>query len=156
MIIIDQELQVYNCIALRTKIEVIQFDKLATKMEYFLKERNIIKKGPAIIGTHQMVVENGLSLIDVEILQPVDDVHDVVDPFVFKRKFFLSHAVKYSFSGMATGLNDAYKKLNEYILTNRLMPITPTYSITQEQRDMGTSNARISVDLFIGINPNIL
>ena len=59
-----------------------------------------------------------------------------------------------SYKGNPNGLQEACNELNKYIIDNKLQPITVGYNVTKKIDPLDINNAEI--DVYVGINPNIL
>ena len=64
------------------------------------------------------------------------------------------NAVLLSYKGNPAGLQNACNELNRYMVDNQLQPITVGYNITKHIDTINVENTEI--DVYVGINPNIL
>ena len=87
-------------------------------------------------------------------LIPIDKSIDSTDKFVFKNQIKIVNAVVATYKGHPVGLQDACIQLNQYIMEHRLQPITVGYNVTKKTDILSPENTEI--DVYVGINPNIL
>ena len=64
------------------------------------------------------------------------------------------NAVVASYRGNPMGLQNACNELNQYIMENKLQPITVGYNVTKKVDPLNIDNTEI--DVYVGISPNIL
>ena len=92
--------------------------------------------------------------IDVELFAPIDKHVENIDKYSYKEKLKIVNAVVVSYKGNPSGLQMACNELNQYIVENKLQPITVGYNVTKYIESCNLENAEI--DVYVGINPNIL
>lgn len=110
----------------------------------------MINNGEIIITTTKAVeIVNNEQVLDVEILIPVSYRIPCSEPYVFKEKIKIDNALYFREDDI-TKLQDTMNKMNQYILDNRLQPITSAYLVQTKQDN------KMITDIYIGINPNIL
>ena len=101
--------------------------------------------------TTTKTVENleGKQILDVEVLLPILYRIPIENPYVFKDKIKITNAL-YTKVEQVEKINEAMNKVNQYILSNGLQPITPAYIVQTKQ------GGRQTAEIYIGLNPNIL
>lgn len=110
----------------------------------------MINNGETIITTTKAVeIVDNEQVLDVEILIPVSYRIPCSEPYVFKDKIMIFNAL-YSREDDITRLQDTMNQMNQYIIDNKLQPITSAYLIQSKQ------NNKMITDIYIGVNPNIL
>ncbi len=147
---LNQELEFFNVLSFRGKVTQAELGNIEKNMEIKLAEAGVRRVDNPITVTFG--VEG--SYIDVEILLPIDRKMDNIGNYCFKDKIKIVNAVVASFKGNPSGLQCACDKLNEYIRENRLQPITAGYNVTKKVDPLNIDNTEI--DVYVGINPNIL
>lgn len=109
-----------------------------------------INNGECVITTTKSLeIVDGEQIMDVEILLPVNYRIPVEEPYQFKSNIKLANAL-YAKVTDPTQLQDTLNQVNQYILTNRLQPITSAYLVQTKQDN------KPCIEIYIGINPNIL
>ena len=98
-----------------------------------------------------MEIKTGQTL---ELICPIDKKIESIERYVYKEKIKIVNAVMMSYKGNPTGLQEACNELNKYIMENKLQPITVGYNVTKKIDILDINNAEI--DVYVGINPNIL
>lgn len=147
----NQELEFDNLLSFRGKVGNEQLQQINVQMEQLIKESGAEKKGYPITVTYG--VEG--NLMDIEILVPLDKKIDSKDTkFVFKDKLKILHALKAVHTGNPAGLQNTCNELNEYMTKNQMVPVTAGYNITRKVDMLDINNSEI--DIYVGINPNIL
>jgi hypothetical protein len=96
-----------------------------------------------------MDIIEGKQIIDVEVLLPI--AYRIPDdtPYEFKERIKITNAL-YTKVEQVERLNDAMNEVNEYMVSNGLQPVTSAYLVQTKQEDKPV------IELYIGINPNIL
>ena len=102
-----------------------------------------------ITTTKSIEIINGEQIMDVEILMPVNYLIPVEEPYVFKNKLKLTHALHVKVTDI-TKLQDTLDMVNQYILDQDLEPITSAYLVQLKEEDQPR------IEIYVGINPNIV
>lgn len=145
-----QEIELNNVISFRGKILQGEIDKIGMDMEMKLCEVGAKRNGYPITATYGV---DGTTL-DIELLLPIDKNTGNIGNYVFKKKFKIVNAIVLSYIGNPNGLHNACNELNKYIVENNLQPITVGYNVTKKVDTLNIDNTEI--DVYVGINPNIL
>jgi effector-binding domain-containing protein len=156
LILENQELMLNNLISLRKKMTQQEMTQELQKIGQIIKENNATKCGPIITST--FAIEQGYmgQVMDIEILIPVDKELSLGNSLNFKKQFCLINALKISHIGNPSLLQNTYNELNKYINDNNLQTITSAYAVTvKDIADISKIDEAI-VDIYIGINPNIV
>lgn len=56
--------------------------------------------------------------------------------------------------GIEAGLQSVYNELNAYIAIHKLQPVTPAFSVSLNP--FANTQEKVNIDIYVGINPNIL
>lgn len=152
MIIIKeyQTLELENLISFRGKILQNEIQQIGNEMEHEISINGCIKKGNPITA----IYNSSEKYIDIEILIPLDKPLDVQNKFSFKKKILIDNAVVGIHKGNPQYIDKSYNELNEYIINKGLVPITAAYNFTRVSDSKNIENTEI--DIYVGINPNIL
>jgi len=145
-----QELEVRNVLSFRGKIKQKELENIGKDMELKVNGMGGKRAGNPITVIHS--VEK--NILDFEILLPVDKNLGNIGEYQFKERIKIVNAVVASYKGNPAGIEKAFNELNEYIMTNNLQPITAGYNVTLHMDSLDIDNTKI--DIYVGINPNIL
>lgn len=146
----NQELEVKNVLSFRGKIKPQELDGIVKDMEGKMKSIGVERIGNPITATYT-VDKDG---IDVEVLLPISKEMDDIGAYKYKERIKIVNAVLLSYKGNPAGLQNACNELNRYMVDNQLQPITVGYNITKHIDTINVENTEI--DVYVGINPNIL
>lgn len=147
---VGEKLEVDSLISFHGKINQNELDEIGRNMEKRIQDAGAKKIGNPITAIYS--VEG--SLMDLELLIPVDKVMEDTEGYKFKEKLNIVNAAKLSYKGHPNGLQNACNELNQYIVNNKLHPITVGYNITRHAELANPDNTEI--DVYVGISPNIL
>lgn len=146
---LEQPYEIENVISRSGKFNTVEFQgALMDTVKEFKEYAN--NNGESVITTTRSVevVENE-QILDVEILFPVKYKVPCKEPYEFKNKIRIVNAL-YVREDDISKLQDTLNQINQYILNNKLQPITSAY-LVQSKHDN-----KMITDIYIGINPNIL
>lgn len=107
-----------------------------------------IQNGEYIITTTKSV-NTEKQIIDAEILLPVSYRVPVEVPYEFKQSIKINNAL-YTKVEDISKLQIELNEVNNYIIENKLQPITSAYLVQSKQND------KLCIEIYIGLNPNIL
>lgn len=146
----NQELIVTNLLSYRGKVSQTELEYVRKEMESYVQNAVAKRIGNLISATYALEGD----VIDVELLMPIDRSIESTDKFVFKNQIKIANAVVAVYKGHPIGLKEACNQLNQYIMEHKLHPITVGYNITKKTDMLNPDNTEI--DVYVGINPNIL
>lgn len=146
----NQELDILNLLSYRGKVSQAEFESIGKEMEKYIQETGAKRAGNPITATYAVEGE----IVDMEILIPIDKKIEAIGKFAFKNQIKITNAVVASYTGHPMGLQDACMQLNQYIMDNKLQPLTVGYNVTKKT-DM-LSPEQTEIDVYVGINQNIL
>lgn len=92
--------------------------------------------------------------VNLDILIPIDSSFEENEQFSFLPHFKLIHAVKIRHEGNINNLSNTQKILEKYLEDNSYEPITKYYNVIVRHNSDILANSII--DIYVGINPNIL
>lgn len=148
--IIQQWFEKKNLLSYKTRVEK---EKLPDLINYILNNLDSIKLsvvGDVIFSVEEEVDEPTISIINVELLIPIDRKFKSSSRYVFKPIFRLENAVLAKYCGHFCNLSDAHKEITDYLQYNKLQPITKIYHVLRNfQEDTGV------IDMFVGVNGNL-
>ena len=146
----NQELNVANVLSYKGKVKQAELENMGKEMESYIQKAGAKRVGNPTTATY--AVEG--DMIDIELLMPIDKSIDSTDKFVFKNQIKIVNAVVACYKGHPLGLQEACNQLNQYIVEHKLQPITVGYNVTKKTDMLSPENTEI--DVYVGINPNIL
>jgi hypothetical protein len=103
-----------------------------------------------------MEMRNGAQILDMEMLIPLDKPFSPPNGTECKPTFLLTNALKIRHEGNPALLQNTVNQLNDYIVSNKLTPITVGYNVTIVKPETPTDMDRMVVDVYVGISPNAL
>ena len=146
----NQELNVANVLSYKGKVKQAELENVGKEMESYIQNVGAKRVGNPIVATY--AIEG--ATVDVELLMPIDMIINSKDKFVFKNQINIVNAVVAAYKGHPIGLQDTCNQLNQYIMEHKLQPITVGYNVTKKTDMLSPENTEI--DVYVGINPNIL
>ena len=145
-----QTLELDNVLSFRGKLTQSEVEQVGRDMETKISNANAKLIGYPIMATF---AADG-SKLDMELICLLDKKIDSSGEYVYKEKIKIINAVMMSYKGNTSGLQEACNELNKYIIDNKMQPITVGYNVTKKIDPLDINNAEI--DVYVGINPNIL
>ena len=146
----EQIFEMHNVLSFRGKLTENEVEQIGRDMELQIATMNAKRIGNPVMATFKI---DG-HIRDVEIIIPIDKKVDNIGEYIFKDKIKIVNALMLSYKGNPNGLNEACNELNKYIVDNNLQPITVGYNVTKKIDPFDINNSE--VDVYVGINPNIL
>ena len=146
----NQELNVANVLSYKGKVKQAELENVGKEMESYIQNVGAKRVGNPIVATY--AIEG--ATVDVELLMPIDMIINSKDKFVFKNQIKIVNAVVAAYKGHPIGLQDTSNQLNQYIMEHKLQPVTVGYNVTKKTDMLNPENTEI--DVYVGINPNIL
>lgn len=148
-ILLDQLYEINNLITQSSRFTVREFQKALLNISSIYKDYSINNGEYVITTTRSLEVVNGEQIMVVEILLPVFYRIPVEDPYVFKNIVRITNAL-YAKVEEVANLQNALNEVNQYILDNKLQPITTAYLVQSKKEN------KPCVEIYIGLDPNIL
>lgn len=149
-IIENQTLEINNLLSYKNTIRATDLDDIGKKMNEVITLAGASTCGYPITATF----ETNNDLLDIELLIPINKKIISTDQFVFKEKIKITNAVVAIHIGNVNELQQTCNELNQYILDNKLIPLTVGYNITKKINPLDANDTEIHV--YVGINANIL
>ncbi len=139
-----------NLLSYKTRVELEKMPELISYVENNIDAIDLSIVGDIIFSVDEAAKELNVSIVDVELLIPVNRRFVSSSRYVFKPVFRLENAVLVKYCGHFYELPDAHQKISEYLLSNKLQPITKIYHVLRRMHeDKGV------IDMFVGINGNL-
>lgn len=157
MIYNHKELKKTNLLSFRSKLSQSEIESYILEINNICRIENI--KLQTLITTTFSIEHDkeGKQILDIEILLPSNKKiieNSLFENFSIKEIILITNAIQLHYEGQKLNSLHAINELNDYIIANSLIPITPMYSVSNNPFDQ--LNGNINMDLFIGINPNIM
>ena len=151
-----KSIRLENVLSLRKKMAQTEINTEMMKIGRFLNDNGLRKSGPIITATFAVDTADGQPLVDMEILVPIDRAIEPFGGYGFKKVFHLVNAVYAKHMGNPALLQKTYNEILEHIRDNNLQQITAGYNVNVKDPQPGQSLDEMVVDVYIGVNPNIL
>ena len=148
-ILIEQAYEIDNIISRSGKFTMVEFQGALMDTVKEFKEYATNKGESVITTTRSVEVVDNQQILDVEILFSVNYRVPCKEPYEFKKKIKIVNAL-YAREDDISKLQDTLNQINQYILDNKLQPITSAYLVQSKL------NNKMITDIYIGMNPNIL
>ena len=146
------KLDLRNLISLRRSGHASEFSVHTERLLAYIAAHGAKKIGGGVSATYAIDGDKA----DIEIYFPIDKEIPSTDEFIFKPRLYLENCLKISHKGDPQLLEHTMQKLNEYITSNRLTPISAGFNVTvreiMEPKDLDL----FEVDVYISISPNVL
>lgn len=155
-IIENVSLEMENVLSYRGKVTQQQMVQITKEMQRIIDSNNAHKTLSGVSATFAVDTTNPVSMMDVEIMCPLDKPIAVSAPYVLKPVFRLRNAVKIRHTGNPALMQNTANELMAYLKDNGLMPITASYNVTVQEPSTPTSFDNLIVDMYVGVNDNIL
>ncbi len=146
-------LEMHNVLSFRGKMTQQELAAKSQEIDQLIKTNGASKSAPTATTTFS--VEPG-GIMDIEILIPLDKTFDVPSGFAIKPKILITNALMIKHSGHPSGLENTINELNNYIMSNHLVPITTGYNVTVKDAKTPLELDNMEVEIYVGISPNIL
>lgn len=145
-----QTLEMEYLMSFRGKVRQHELENIGKDLELQVKLAGAEKVGYPITATHAIEGD----MIDIEIMLPINKRIKSTSKYVFKEKLLITNALKAIHLGNPAGLLVTCNELTQYIAEHKLVPITVSYNVTVKMDMLNAENSEI--DMYVGINPNIL
>lgn len=149
-------LEMTNVLSFRGKVTHQQLNEKAQEMDKLIQLNNAQKNGASVSATFAIDTSGSVPLIDIELLMPLDRSFAVSEPYKFKPVFRLKNAVKIRHEGSPVTLQNTANELMEYISAHGLTPATAGYNVTVKGPENQAEINDMVIDIYIGVNDNIL
>lgn len=156
MVEAGKEFKLENVLSLRKKMTQEEINSEMIKIGKFLQDNGVTKSGPVVNTTFAIETQNGQSILDIEILVPLDKKVELTGEYTFKPVFRIVNAVYARHEGNPVTLQNTYNDMLAYINQNKLQQITAGYNVQVKDVLPGMTPDEMIIDVYIGVNPNVL
>lgn len=140
-----QELNVTNLLSFRGKVSQTELESVRNSMQEKILSMGAKQVGGTITATYAMEGD----IVDVEILMPINTIIEDVEEYVFKESIHIENAVVVTYKGHPSGAQEAINKLNQYVISNKLRPITVGYGWVKKMDLLNLENTEI--EMYVGV-----
>ena len=157
MIETKRELILKNLFTNRIKIHSLEIEKYIQTLKEYCQNNNIYVQRLITVtfGIEKKSKEE--QVFDLElILELKNDSSSTYlpDGFVNKSELYITNALYLRYQGSNKDSINAFNEINNYLISNKLQAITPAYSVSNNP--FNQSDGNIDLEIYIGINPNII
>lgn len=149
-ILSGQTLELENLMSFRGKITQTELEVVGKDLETKITLAGAKRVGNPVTATFEV---DG-NLLDIEILLPIDKKIPNIEKYSYKEKLRITNALVAKHKGNPMGLQETCIQLNQYIMEQKLVPITVGYNVTKKIDPINVEDSE--VDIYVGISPNIL
>ncbi len=142
-------------ISLRKRGTQAEINRAVRQLGNYLKANSIKKAGPTITATFSSEQKYGETVLDMEILIPVDRLFAPEYGYIFKSKFQLLNAAHLCYKGKPELLQAICDEFIRYIREHEYHDTSAVYNVmADEPRLVNDGSGDITVDLYIDVSPN--
>jgi len=145
-----------NLLSIRKKVFQTEIQKELIGIAEHMKKNQAMKAGPLITSTFSSSIVNGLHLLDMEIMIPINKVIYDEEDYTLKKKFHLVNAVTCRHVGNPETIQNTYDSLINYISDKQLQQITAAYNVYEKDSSEIVSLDDMIIAVYIGVNPSVL
>lgn len=157
MILEKSELKLENLLSIREKFLQKDLEIKMREIKEFCEKNFLIVSSITTITFEIMQNENNQQMIDIEILIEIPNQNipkDLPEGFNYKKQVYIVNSLKNHYEGASQNSINAYNEINKYILEKKLLPITPAYAVSNNP--YAQPDNFINLDIYVGLNPNIM
>lgn len=146
-----QSLVLQNVLCFRRKLDQQASMNITKEIDEILAKNNAKKNGSTVTITHNITVENGQQVIDLEMMIPLDKKISVLNGVNFLPEFVLNDAFKIRIEGNPQQMQGAVQTLAEYIKSKGLQANTPLYVVTIKDAKTPLEVDSMITELYTGV-----
>jgi effector-binding domain-containing protein len=148
-----QEFFCEKLVSLRKQGTLAEIKSAAKQLANYLKANSINRAGPTITAVFSTEQYGGETVLDTEILIPVDRLFAPEYGYIFKSKFRLINAARLSFTGKPEMLQDTCAEFVRYIQEHKLQYTTTVYKVIPETiKTADREPGDMTIDFYIGVS----
>jgi len=129
-----------------------QFQGHVERLIAYAESQGTKKVGGGISATYAIDGD----MMDIEIYMPIDKEIPSSDEFIYKPRLYLENCIKTTHKGNPQLLEQAVQGLNEYMTSNKLIPISVGFNVTANEITDPKDLDLFEVDVYISISPNVV
>ena len=147
----NQRLEIKNVLNFRRRLDNQDAMNISKEIDGILENNNARKSSGVITVTHNISVENGKQIIDLEMFIPLDKEIFAPSGYKFLPCFVLNDAYKLRIEGNPQQMQEAIQKFAEYIRNKNCKPSTPLYVVTVKETTGSLDVDNMITDLYSGV-----
>lgn len=148
----SQRLDIKNLITFRKTARAAELQEHMKNLTAYVEAQEAKKVGGGISATYAIDGDK----MDIEVYMPIDKEIPSTDEFIFKPRLYLENCIKATHKGNPQLLESTIQKLNEYIVENKLLPISVGFNVTVNEITSPVDMDKFEVDAFVSISPNVI
>lgn len=148
--------EMHNVLSYRGKMTQQELMEKSREMEEIIHKSGAEKDGGAVTTTFSVEQGPNGSVLDMEMLIPLNQEIPVPQGYVWKPDFFLTNALMLKHVGNPAGLQERIQELNQFILEHGLVPISTGYNVTVREAKTPLELDSMEVDIYVSVSPNKL
>jgi effector-binding domain-containing protein len=145
----DQEFCCEKLISLRKKGTLSEIKTAAKQLGNYLKSNSINKTGPTITAIFSAENAGGKTVLDTEILIPVDRLFAPECGYIFKSKFRLINAARLTITTKPERLRESFAEFIRYVKAHNFRSTAMIYRVMKEE-PFNNGSEDMTLDLYIG------
>ena len=150
----NQNLDIKNLMSIRYKGPQADAQAHLAKAADFARENNLKLRGVPISANYGLNPET--QEVAMEVYYPIDREFTSNDPdIVFKPRLYLHNCVRVTHVGDPANLQETHTALNQYLVENKLVPISVGFSVSSMDGRPADIN-EFEMDIYISVSPNIV
>lgn len=156
MITEHNELQKKNLFSKRFTTSQIEFSKFMMELKK-LCDDNLFIVANIITVTYGIQQTPEGQMMDIEVLIEIQNMNSDVNmpgDFNIKEEISIINAINMHYEGNQQESVSALNEINRYLSDNKLQAITPAYTVSHNPFVQLGNN--INMDVYVGINPNVM
>ncbi len=150
----DQEFCCEKLISLRKQGTLSEIKTAARQLGNYLRANSIKKAGPTITAIFSAEKTGGKTVLDTEILIPVDRLFAPECGYIFKSTFRLTNAARLTFTTKPERLHESFAEFIRYVKEHNLLSTAMIYRVTRAE-PIHSGSGDMTFDLYIGDHPSV-
>ena len=149
---VKQTLNIMNLITFRKKVRATELQGHMERLHTYADTCGAKRLGGGVSATYEVDGDE----MDIEMYLPIDKDIPSNNEFVYKPLLHLENCVKTYYKGHPHGLQDSMQKLNNYILVNKLVPISVGFTVTVTEITDPKNFELFEVFIYVSVSPNVV
>ena len=146
-----QTLNIENLITFRKKVQATELQEHMERLLAYADSSGAKRLGGGVSATYEVDGD----AMDIEMYLPIDKEIPSNDEFIFKPLLRLENCVKTKYKGHPQGLQNSMNEINDYILANRLVPISVGFTVVVTEITDPKDIELFEADIYVSIGPNV-
>lgn len=147
----NQSLFLKNVLHIRKQVSQNNSFLISNEIDNFIEKNGVKKDGNTVTVTHNVIVENGEQVFDLEMMIPLDKKIESFNEFNFLSEFSLTNALKVRIEGNPQQMQSAVQIMSEYVKNKNLKVTTPLYVVTMKESKINDYIDDMITELYIGV-----